>query len=37
VGRTIAALLENWQQEDGSVVIPERLRRYMGGLDAITK
>jgi len=37
VGRTIAALLENWQQADGSVVIPERLRRYMGGLEAITK
>jgi len=37
VGRTIAALLENWQQADGSVVIPERLRRYMGGLEAVTK
>jgi len=37
VGRTIAALLENWQQADGSVVIPDRLRRYMGGLAAITK
>ncbi len=37
VGRTIAALLENWQQADGSVVMPERLRRYMGGLEAITK
>ena len=37
VGRTIAALLENWQQADGSVVVPERLRRHMGGLEAITK
>jgi seryl-tRNA synthetase len=37
VGRTIAALLENWQQADGSVVIPERLRPFMGGLEAITK
>jgi len=37
VGRTIAALLENWQQANGSVVIPERLRRYMGGLEAITR
>ena len=37
VGRTIAALLENWQQADGSVVIPDRLRRYMGGLAAITR
>jgi seryl-tRNA synthetase len=37
VGRTIAALLENWQQADGSVVVPERLRPFMGGLKAITK
>ena len=37
VGRTIAALLENWQQADGSVMIPDSLRRYMGGLAAITK
>ncbi len=35
VGRTVAALLENYQQEDGSVVIPEVLRPYMGGLDII--
>ena len=31
VGRTVAAILENFQQEDGSVVIPEALRPYMGG------
>lgn len=30
VGRTVAAILENFQQEDGSVVIPEVLRKYMG-------
>jgi len=35
VGRTLAALLENCQQEDGSVVIPEALRPYMGGLEVI--
>ena len=35
VGRTVAAILENFQQEDGSVLIPEALRPYMGGLDAI--
>lgn len=35
VGRTVAAILENYQQADGSVVIPEVLRRYMGGIDII--
>ena len=35
VGRTVAAILENYQQADGSVVIPEALRPYMG-VDAIT-
>ncbi|AXI00690.1 serine--tRNA ligase [Sporosarcina sp. PTS2304] len=35
VGRTVAAILENYQQEDGSVVIPEVLRPYMGGKDKI--
>ncbi|MBS7620863.1 serine--tRNA ligase [Candidatus Bathyarchaeota archaeon] len=34
-GRTIVAILENYQQEDGSVVIPEVLRKYMGGLEKI--
>jgi seryl-tRNA synthetase len=37
VGRTMAAILENYQEKDGSVVIPEPLRKYMGGLDRITK
>ena len=36
VGRTVAAILENYQQEDGSVVIPEALRQYMG-VDRIEK
>ncbi|NOS35073.1 MAG: serine--tRNA ligase [Deltaproteobacteria bacterium] len=36
VGRTVVAILENYQQEDGSVVIPQALRRYMGGLERIT-
>ncbi|WP_373498189.1 serine--tRNA ligase [Desulfococcus sp.] len=35
VGRTFAAILENYQQADGSVVIPEALRPYMGGLQKI--
>ena len=35
VGRTLAAILENYQQEDGSVVIPKALRPYLGGLDRI--
>lgn len=37
VGRTVAALLENNQQPDGSVVIPERLRPYMGGVEIIKR
>ncbi|AZN38948.1 serine--tRNA ligase [Paenibacillus albus] len=36
VGRTVAAILENFQQADGSVVIPEVLRPYMGGLEVIS-
>lgn len=35
VGRTIAAILENYQEADGSVVVPEALRPYMGGLKRI--
>ncbi|WP_334111023.1 serine--tRNA ligase [Thermodesulfitimonas autotrophica] len=35
VGRTVAAILENYQEEDGSVVVPEVLRPYMGGLERI--
>jgi seryl-tRNA synthetase len=37
VGRTVAALLENFQQLDGSVLIPEALRPYMGGMEKIEK
>lgn len=36
-GRTVAAILENYQQKDGSVVVPEVLRPYMGGLELIEK
>ena len=35
VGRTLVAVLENYQQADGSVVVPEVLRSYMGGLAVI--
>jgi len=35
VGRTLVAILENYQQADGSIVIPEALRPYMGGLEVI--
>lgn len=37
VGRTVAAVLENYQNEDGSVTIPEVLRPYMHGVEKITK
>jgi seryl-tRNA synthetase len=37
VGRTLVAILENYQQPDGSVVIPPALRQYMGGLERIAK
>ena len=36
VGRTVAAILENFQQADGSVIIPEVLRSYMAGMDKIS-
>ena len=35
VGRTLIAILENYQQENGSVIIPKALRVYMGGQDVI--
>ncbi|WEV44832.1 serine--tRNA ligase [Streptococcaceae bacterium ESL0687] len=35
VGRTVAAILENYQNEDGSVTVPEALRPYMGGVEII--
>jgi seryl-tRNA synthetase len=37
IGRTVVAVLENYQQEDGSVLIPEALRPYMGGIERIAK
>ncbi len=37
VGRTVVAILENYQQEDGSVIIPDALRPYMDGMTVITK
>jgi len=37
VGRTWLAILENYQQADGSVLIPESLRTYMGGMDRIVR
>ncbi len=36
VGRTLVAVLENYQQEDGSVIIPEVLRKYMNGLSVLS-
>ena len=35
VGRALIAVMENWQQADGSILVPEALRRYMGGLSRI--
>jgi seryl-tRNA synthetase len=35
VGRTLVAILENYQQADGSVIIPDVLQPYMGGLKKI--
>jgi seryl-tRNA synthetase len=37
VGRTIVAILENYQNADGSVTIPEALRSYMGGIERIAR
>lgn len=37
VGRTLVAVLENYQQADGSIVVPEVLRPYMGGIEVIGK
>ena len=37
VGRTFAAILENYQNEDGTITIPEALKPYMRGLEKITK
>jgi seryl-tRNA synthetase len=35
IGRTLLAVLENYQQEDGSVIVPEVLRPYMGGVEVL--
>ena len=37
VGRTLVAVLENYQNADGSITVPEVLRPYMGGLEVIGK
>jgi len=37
IGRTVAAILENYQQADGSLMIPEALRPYMGGIERVEK
>ncbi|HVO10975.1 MAG TPA: serine--tRNA ligase [Vicinamibacteria bacterium] len=37
VGRTLIAVLENYQQADGSVLVPQALRPYMGGLERIAR
>lgn len=37
VGRTVTAIIENYQQEDGSILIPEVLRPYMNNMEKITK
>ena len=35
IGRTVAAIIENYQSEDGSITIPDALRPYMNGMDRI--
>ena len=35
VGRTLVAVLENYQQADGSITVPEALRPYLGGKDVL--
>jgi seryl-tRNA synthetase len=37
VGRTLIAIIENYQQKDGSIVVPEALRPYMRGVDVIRR
>ncbi len=37
VGRTLVAILENYQNADGSITVPEVLRGYMGGLEKIVR
>lgn len=37
VGRTMVAILENYQQEDGSIIVPEVLKPYMNNIEKIIK
>ncbi|MDH4162792.1 MAG: serine--tRNA ligase [Nitrospirota bacterium] len=37
VGRTVVAILENYQQSDGTIMVPEALRPYMGGMERIVR
>ena len=37
IGRTVAAILENYQNADGSITVPEVLRPYLGGKEVITR
>jgi seryl-tRNA synthetase len=37
VGRTLVAVMENYQQADGSIVVPDVLRPYMGGAERLTR
>ena len=37
VGRTLIAVMENYQNEDGSISVPEVLKPYMGGIEKIQK
>ena len=37
VGRTLVAIMENYQQADGSIVVPEALRSYMGGVEVLSR
>jgi seryl-tRNA synthetase len=36
VGRALIAVMENFQQQDGSIAIPDAVRPYLGGMDRIT-
>ena len=37
IGRTVAAIIENYQNEDGTIMVPKALRSYMGGIELIKK
>lgn len=36
IGRTLIAVMENYQNEDGSITVPEALRPYVGGMEKVT-